>query len=281
MTNCFFFFPAVGRWSWPLCVGVCLMKLFTCSVAMPPPGPQTATNDIANFMNSLQGFVGEVSGIIVHQENHEAFSHLSMTGSAYLDSLNTLNIHLLMYVSHEEAVLLMNIQQALSNMVSVLEELATCRMRFEDLEGCNQDDHEEVETMTVRPVGRQRILIQRDQIEVLRSIGYSWTRIADTLGISARTLRNRRHEFGMAVGDATYDDLNDGQIDEIVTSILRVTPRAGQSMIAGAVRQRGIVLQRHRIRDSIHRVNPVATALRRRYHITRRRYNVGQPNALW
>ena len=77
-----------------------------------------------------------------------------------------------------------------------------------------------------------------------------------------------------------YDDLSDGEVDRIVEEVLQLSQRAGQSMIFGAFQQRRLHIQRYRIRESIIRVSPVATALWRRCRIQRRQYNVGLPNAL-
>ena len=43
----------------------------------------------------------------------------------------------------------------------------------------------------------------------------------------------------------------------------------------------GIIIPRAKLRASIHRVNPVNTALRRSVTMRRRVYNVQGPNALW
>ncbi|XP_028414231.1 uncharacterized protein LOC114537289 [Dendronephthya gigantea] len=49
----------------------------------------------------------------------------------------------------------------------------------------------------------------------------------------------------------------------------------------GALRSRGIFVQRRRIREAIYTVDPVSRALRRQQAVTRRTYNVPCPNALW
>lgn len=49
----------------------------------------------------------------------------------------------------------------------------------------------------------------------------------------------------------------------------------------GFLRHSGLRIQRHRIIDSLRRVDPVGRALQERLHIVRRIYQVARPNALW
>ena len=58
-------------------------------------------------------------------------------------------------------------------------------------------------------------------------------------------------------------------------------PDAGETII-GAIRSRGIIVQRWRIRQAIQTVDPISRALRRTFAVVVRRvYNVGCPNELW
>ena len=87
--------------------------------------------------------------------------------------------------------------------------------------------------VVVRAVGRQRVSISRTQIEMLHGMGFSWVQMANILGVSARTLRNRRHEHNMPFGNNTYSEISDAQLDEVIYDVLQTAPRAGQSMILG------------------------------------------------
>ena len=49
----------------------------------------------------------------------------------------------------------------------------------------------------------------------------------------------------------------------------------------GSLRSRGIYIQRHRIIDSMRRVDPVSQSIRRRVLTYRREYSVPGPNCLW
>ena len=98
--------------------------------------------------------------------------------------------------------------------------------------------------------------------------------------MSYRTILRRRHELGMAVGER-FSRISDAELDGLVSNILRRTPDAGEVMIIGAVRSRGLRIQRFRIRGSIQRVDAVSRTLRRAAAVVRRVYNVPCPNSLW
>ena len=133
---------------------------------------------------------------------------------------------------------------------------------------------------TLRSRGRPRFVITGRQIDALQQRHYSWTAMARTLRVSYRTILRHRRELGMAVS-AHFCHVSDAELDEIVSSILRRTPDAGEVMIMGAVRSRGLRIQRCRIRESIQRVDPVSRTLRRAAAVVRRVYNVPYPNSLW
>ena len=74
--------------------------------------------------------------------------------------------------------------------------------------------------------------------------GFRWNDIAETLGVSDRTLRRRRHEFGMRVEGREFSLLSDAELDDIVRNIRAVTPEAGLLMVQGSLRQQGLMVQR-------------------------------------
>ena len=56
--------------------------------------------------------------------------------------------------------------------------------------------------------------------------------------------------------------MSDTELQEKICSIKAVMPNVGDRMIIGSLRSNGIIIQRCRIRDAIHQVDPVNTALR-------------------
>ena len=148
-----------------------------------------------------------------------------------------------------------------------------------DFIGCPEEDNEGA-------LGRPRKLIEKEEIENLFQIHNSWHKVADILGISDKTLRRRRHEYGLNVASSsgprsTYTNISDEELCAVISDALRILPNAGESFIIGACRSRGIHVQRWRIRGAISTVDPVSRALRRTTSIIRRTYSVPAPNSLW
>ena len=117
-----------------------------------------------------------------------------------------------------------------------------------------------------------------DEVEYLRSLRFTFTKIAEILGISRSTLYRRLDEEGID-HLATYTDISDNDLDSAVSEIKQSHPNDGERLIIGHLLQAGIVVQRYRIRASIHRIDPIGTVRRRTIH--RRVYNVEGPNSLW
>ena len=70
-------------------------------------------------------------------------------------------------------------------------------------------------------------------------------------------------EFGLPVGvGEDFSDVSNDDLDEHVREILEVTPSAGQRLVEGGMRKRGLRIQRHRIQESIRRVDPAVSTLR-------------------
>ena len=118
-------------------------------------------------------------------------------------------------------------------------------------------------------------------IEQLRETGMNWRSprsIATCLGISDQTLYRRRIVFG--VGN-NFTEITDEELDRQIQQILNLTPYSGETYVRGSLKGRGINVQRFRIRESLKRIDGLGRAVRRRYAIFRRTYNVTGPNHLW
>ena len=126
--------------------------------------------------------------------------------------------------------------------------------------------------------GRPAFDIKKEHIEQLRDAGMDWKAISRFLGISEKTLQRRRAEFGLT---ANFCNISDSDLDRQVAEILQLTPYSGESYVRGGLKGRQIHVQRERVRESIHRVDPIGRSIRRTYAICRRVYNVKGPNHLW
>ena len=135
--------------------------------------------------------------------------------------------------------------------------------------------------------GRSRILVTRDQIEHLRSLHFSWEKIAKLLNVSTKTLKRRREEYGLSEKFEIYSSISDEDLNAIYRNLVSdnstgfLTPNLGRRRFIGALRSRGLRVQRSRVSDCIKSIDPIGTALRWRLVIHRRKYYVPAPNSLW
>ena len=81
--------------------------------------------------------------------------------------------------------------------------------------------------------------------------------------------------------DCTYTNISDAELDNHVEAIKSFHPNDGERLMIGHLRSRSIFEPRSRIRASIHRVDPVNTAIRRRVTVRRRVYFARGPNSVW
>ena len=128
--------------------------------------------------------------------------------------------------------------------------------------------------------GRPVIPVDIEDIEYLRGLRFSWTEIAKILGISRSTPYRRLQEAELSL-EATYTAIDDADLDRVIESIKETSPNDGERMMMGHLARLGIIVPRVRIRSSIHRVDPINTAIRRSVTVRRRVYHVEGPNSLW
>ena len=100
--------------------------------------------------------------------------------------------------------------------------------------------------------------IPSEQVEGLRSMGFSWVKIADFLSVSERTLRNKGVELEISL---KYSQITEMQLDAEVQTILTQNPNMGEKMLVGALMSRGITVQSEMLRKSTERVDPVGKVL--------------------
>ena len=130
------------------------------------------------------------------------------------------------------------------------------------------------------PVGRPTMQIDMEDIEFLRNLRFSWTKIAEFLKVSRSTLYRRLEEGGFN-RMTTSASITDAELDFTIREIKRNHPNDGERMIIGHLCRLGINVPRSRVRSSIHRVDPVNVILRRNSVIRRRVYHSDGPNCVW
>ncbi|XP_032366181.1 uncharacterized protein LOC116684911 [Etheostoma spectabile] len=107
------------------------------------------------------------------------------------------------------------------------------------------------------------------------------SRIADILHVSVPTVKRRFRRFNLT-RSASYSDMSDSALDEMVKEIVVGNDLLGPEAVRAQLRSQGIWVQRCRVRECMRRIDPRAAALRtmsQRLH--RRAYRVAGPNSLW
>ena len=102
-----------------------------------------------------------------------------------------------------------------------------------------------------RAAGRPCVILNIDQVELMRSCGYKWEDIADVLQVSRITLWRRVKEMGNPL--ERYTEISDADLDA-VSSIQYQNPNCG--LLQGYLRECGICIQRQRLRESVVRTDP-------------------------
>lgn len=107
------------------------------------------------------------------------------------------------------------------------------------------------------------------------------TVLASVLGIDRKTLRARIKETDI---DLDFSKISDSDLDNYVQEYRYENPAGGHSYIIGRLRAvHSLCIQRHRVIDSMNRIDRLGQGLRQRLgkKKERRNYQVPRPNALW
>lgn len=121
------------------------------------------------------------------------------------------------------------------------------------------------------------------------------TRIAKTAKCSARTVRRRQLDYGIATPGPSHpqvqqagdnnppphsETISNEELDQQLSIIIQNFPTFGRRLATAALRANGVIVPESRVRDSLARINGVpGTFGGRRIH--RRRYKVAGANSLW
>ena len=118
-----------------------------------------------------------------------------------------------------------------------------------------------------------------DAVELLRSCGYTWNEVAGALQVSRSTIWRRVKDAGIQL--TRYNDISDDELDGIISQFQSDYPNCGQQLILGHLRDKGISVQRYRLRESIARTDPLRRLVRWHQVVSRRTYSVKKSNSLW
>lgn len=135
-------------------------------------------------------------------------------------------------------------------------------------------------SVTSGVVGRPRYEIPEETLVFFLENRFSVPQIASMLAVSVSTIRRRMSAVGLSVRNA-YSDISDAELDDLVLGIHQQYPTCGNTQMKGHLVAMGYNIQQIRIRESMRRIDPAGTALRRLYVVNRRQYSVPSPLSLF
>ena len=127
--------------------------------------------------------------------------------------------------------------------------------------------------------GRPPVFLNLNMVEFLRGVGYTWNEISKALLVSCTTIWRKLSEANITLHK--YSDISDASLDEKVYQLQLRYPHCGQVLLRSMLQAQGTLVQRHRLRESVQRVDPEHSNSRWRQQISRRTYSVPGPNSLW
>ena len=124
--------------------------------------------------------------------------------------------------------------------------------------------------MSLSSVGQSQLL----------QLNFTWTNISKMYGVSQRTMYRLRELYGLT-HIPRFTSISNEELQDIASLIKHNLPDIGERMLAGVLRSLQVHVPRRRVRETLHTVDPINTALRWSTKITRRQYCVPGPNSLW
>ena len=117
----------------------------------------------------------------------------------------------------------------------------------------------QVESIGTGLRGRPHFQVQKEQLEYLSSLGFSWTAIAALLGVSCMTIYRRRQEYGLLRDPQST--LSDRDLTTVLRHLRSEHPYIGEIIVIGHLRAMGYHVPREKVRNAIRATDPLNTAL--------------------
>lgn len=147
------------------------------------------------------------------------------------------------------------------------------------------DDSDEPTTMdeeieTRRRPGRPGVTVSSADIKNMFELGFTVAQMAKRHNISRPTVYKLLEDADID-HPARFTNIDDNQLDAIIAQIKITHPNAGETNVMGHLRARKIKVQRKRVRQSIHRVDPEGPSERSSRNFRHRVYESPCPNYVW
>ena len=84
---------------------------------------------------------------------------------------------------------------------------------------------------------------------------FSICSVSELLHVSLWTMEWQMQEYGLSV-HSLYTEIQDNELDEIVTATKRINPKCGPKMLMGYLGSRGIFVPRYHVREALSQVDP-------------------------
>lgn len=127
--------------------------------------------------------------------------------------------------------------------------------------------------------GPPMFVIPKCILKNLMDDGFLISDIAKLLSVSESTIYRRMQIYSIAKQD--FSRIDDNGLDQVLCEIIKDFPFSGEGILAQILKQKGIRVQRQRLRDSLHRIDNSGVRERKKGRLRRRVYNVQGPNHLW
>ena len=87
-----------------------------------------------------------------------------------------------------------------------------------------------------RAKGRPPLDVNREQLQHLRKIGFTWKEITGLLDVSSKTLQRRAREWNIT----KYSSMSDDSLDEAMGDVMAQFPYCGEVMINGCLQSQNV-----------------------------------------
>eukprot|EP00111_Clytia_hemisphaerica_P020702 TCONS_00061032-protein len=127
--------------------------------------------------------------------------------------------------------------------------------------------------------GAPKYDIPKEVLESLLFDGFLIKEIANLLSVSERTIHRRLNDYDLK--GQRFVDISIEDLDREMVKLTTQFPRCGEVMLRELLKNKGIIVPRYMLRESIRNVDSIGILQRSKRKLHRRVYNVKGPNHLW